>query len=166
MTKLLIRKASIHDAASIREIYLPYVENSTVTLEIEVPSVDELECRMQKTLKSFPYLVALEDDKIIGYAYAGKFRQRQGYSHCAEISLYLRENNRGKGLGHALLTSLENALIEQDISTLVSVIESSNTGSLKFHEKNGFIQSGFLPRIGYKFDRWLDIHLLTKQIQI
>lgn len=165
MSLLLVRPAETSDATGILEIYKPYVTDSTVTFEIEVPSLEEMERRITETRKSFPYLVAEQDHQIIGYAYAGKFRQRQAYAQSAEISLYLKQEIRGNGLGYALLSALELALKEQGIYTLVSIIESSNVGSLKFHEKNGFIRSGYLGRIGYKFDKWLDIHLLTKQIQ-
>lgn len=165
MTNLFIRPVKESDAEQILEIYRPYVLDTTVTFEVDLPDVDEIRRRIRETRQSFPYLVAEENSKVIGYAYAGKFRSRQAYAQSAEISLYLNQKIRGKGLGNALLSTLELALIEQDIYTLVSIIESSNVGSLKFHEKNGFIRSGYLPRIGYKFDKWLDIHLLTKQIQ-
>lgn len=164
MQEILIRNATLEDAENIHNIYRYYVENTTITFETEVPTVEEIRSRIEQTLISYPYLVAEYENQFIGYTYAGPFRKRKAYSSSAEISLYLDNEIRGKGFGRALLSNLEIQLREKGIHTMVSVIESSNTGSLRFHEKNGFINAGYLPRIGYKFDKWLDIQILTKQI--
>lgn len=165
MTNTHIRPATLFDADKILQIYKPYVLDTTVTFETEVPSIEEIQERIMTTTLQYPYLVAEYENDIIGYAYAGRFRKRQAYAQSAEISLYLKQHVRGNGFGIALLSALEMALRNQDIYTIISVVESSNIGSLRFHEKNGFIRAGYLPRIGYKFDKWLDIHLLTKQIK-
>ncbi len=164
MQEILIRSAQIEDAENILNIYKYYVENTTITFETDVPSVEEMKERIETTLKTHPYLVAEYESQLIGYTYAGLFRKRKAYSSSAEISLYLSNEITGKGFGKALLSNLEIQLRDQGVHTLVSIIESSNTGSLRFHEKNGFINAGYLPRIGYKFDKWLDIQILTKQI--
>lgn len=165
MTDIIIRPVSLSDAERILEIYKPYVLETTVTFETELPTLEEIQDRILTTTLTYPYLIAEYEGKVVGYAYAGRFRKRQAYAQSAEISLYLDQNIRGKGLGKALLSALEMELRKIDIYTIISIIESSNVGSLRFHEKNGFIRAGYLPRIGFKFDKWLDIHLLTKQIK-
>ncbi|MGY4104176.1 N-acetyltransferase family protein [Ignavigranum ruoffiae] len=164
MSELFIRTAQKSDAAAILEIYQPYVSQSTVTFETVTPSLAEIEHRILHTLTNYPYLVGEIDGQIIGYAYARRFRERQAYASTAEMSLYLDRTIRGKGYGQLLLSALENALQDRGISNLISIVEASNYGSLKFHEKNGFIRSGFLARVGYKFDQWLDIHILSKAL--
>lgn len=165
MTNIQIRPVTLLDAQRILEIYQPYVLETTITFETELPSIEEIQERIMTTTLQYPYIIAEYEGEIVGYAYAGRFRKRQAYAQSAEISLYLDQNIRGKGFGKALLYALEMQLREQDVYTLISIVESSNIGSLKFHEKNGFIRAGYLPRIGHKFDKWLDIHLLTKQIK-
>lgn len=84
-----IRVATEEDAESIQRIYAPYVENTAVTFEYDVPSVDEFRRRIANTLKEYPYLVAVEQERMVGYAYASSFHARAAYKHTAEVSIYL-----------------------------------------------------------------------------
>lgn len=166
MSELLIRNATVADAKAILKIYQPYVLETTVTFETVTPTLKDIEQRISQTLASYPYLIGEKEGQVIGYAYARRFRERQAYASTAEMSLYLDRDIRGKGYGQFLLSALERALQDQGISNLISIVEASNYGSLKFHEKNGFLRSGFLPRVGYKFDQWLDIHILSKALML
>ena len=88
------RLAKKSDAKRLLEIYKPYVEKTVITFEYEVPTIAEFEKRIEKIGSRYPYIVAIENDKIIGYAYAGAYRERAAYDWVVELSIYLDENER------------------------------------------------------------------------
>ena len=100
--KLQIRVATKEDAEALLAIYAPYVEKTAITFEYEVPSIEEFRCRIQETLKKYPYLVAEKNGKIVGYAYAGAFHARPAYDWAVETSIYVSELQKGEGIGKAL----------------------------------------------------------------
>ena len=167
-----IRLATIEDALSIRKIYEPYVLNTAVSFEYDVPSVQEFERRITNTLKEYPYLVAIQNDEIIGYCYAGAFHARQAYKHSAELSIYLRQDVKRQGIGKLLYTKIEEMLLKQNIYILHACIASPdiidehlNDDSPKFHEKMGFKLAGRHDRCGYKFGKWYSIIWMDKLIK-
>lgn len=167
-----IRLATIDDASSIRKIYEPYVRNTAVSFEYDVPSIQEFENRIMQTLKEYPYLVAIQNDEIVGYCYAGAFHSRQAYKHSAELSIYLRQDVRGRGIGKALYTRIEELLLKQNVYILHACIASVeitdeylNDDSPKFHEKMGFQLVGRHERCGYKFGKWYSIIWMDKLIK-
>ena len=91
---LTIRPANLADAQAIQVIYAPYVEKTAITFEYEVPSVQEFENRINKTLETYPYLVAEEDGQVLGYAYASTYYARTAYNWTTELSIYLHEDAR------------------------------------------------------------------------
>ena len=93
-----IRIATIEDAEEIRTVYAPYVINTAVSFEYDVPTTEEFKIRIENTLKNYPYLVAIENDSIVGYAYASSFHSREAYQHSAELSVYIKEEKRRKGI--------------------------------------------------------------------
>ena len=102
MSYLRIRAAAVEDAAELLEIYKPYVEHTAITFEYEVPSVEEFAARITKTLQKYPYLVAEYEGRLIGYAYAGAFKERAAYDWSIETSVYVREDMKRMGVGRAL----------------------------------------------------------------
>ena len=119
---LTIRPVKLSDAKAIQSIYAPYVEKTAITFEYEVPSVQEFENRINKTLETYPYLVAEENGQVLGYAYASTYYARTAYNWTTELSIYLHEDARGRGLGSQLYDALEKEL--KSIS-LVSIIEDA-----------------------------------------
>ena len=117
-----IRIATTDDAKVIREIYAPYVLNTAVSFEYEIPSIAEFQNRIENTLKEYPYLVAVENDIVVGYSYAGPFHSREAYKHSAELSVYVRQDYRGKGVGSSLYLKIEELLIKQNIYTVHACI--------------------------------------------
>ena len=101
-----IRQASIEDAPSLLSIYRPYVENTAITFEEDLPSLEDFQHRMASTLERYPYLAALSDGRIAGYAYAGPFHPRKAYDHAAELSIYIAPPFHHRGLGKALYGQL------------------------------------------------------------
>lgn len=167
-----IRTATPDDAAALLAIYAPYVENTGVTFELEVPSVETFRGRIEHTLEKFPYLVATDDDgSPVGYAYAGILRPRPAYNHCVEVSIYIREDMRRGGIGSILYTELEKRLQNMGIKNLYASItwtESDNSHltrqSPSFHEKMGYRKVGHFHRCGYKFGEWFDMIWMEKFI--
>ena len=99
----VIRPATVRDAPALLEIYAPYVEQTAITFEYTVPSLEDFTGRIRKTLEVYPYLVAQQDGRILGYAYADRFQQRAAYDWAVEVSVYIRHDARHLGLGRPAL---------------------------------------------------------------
>lgn len=159
-----IRIASIDDAKSILEIYAPYIEKTNITFEYDVPSVEEMRQRIEKTLKDYPYLVALKDHQIVGYAYASRYASRKAYDWDCELSIYVADNIHQQGVGKELYEALLSLLKIMNIQNVYACITHPNIKSENFHKKFGFETVGIFHRCGYKFDTWHDIVWMEKRI--
>ena len=168
-----IRVAVPEDAPAIREIYFPYVVDTAISFEYEVPSIEEFRNRIRNTLKDYPYLVAVEDGTIVGYAYAGPLYARKAYQHAAELSVYVKWDRRGQGIGRCLYQELEKILIHQNVYTVHACIASPDRenkdehlidDSEKFHKKMGFETAGRHEKCGYKFGKWYSVVWMDKVI--
>lgn len=157
MNDLNIREASVRDALRLLEIYGPYVTDTVITFEYEVPSLEEFTSRICNIQKRYPYLVCEEAGRVIGYAYADTYMIRPAYDWCAEISIYVDKDCRGKGAGKALYKALFKKLKEMHILNLYAVITSENEKSIKFHKNLGFETFAVFEKAGYKQGRWLDV---------
>ena len=113
---LRIRMAVPEDAGTLLKIYEPYVKNTCITFEYQVPSVEEFTQRIRETLKKYPYLIAEQNGEILGYAYASPFKGRPAYDWAVETTVYLKVNVRGNGIGRQLYTALEDILRRQNIT--------------------------------------------------
>ena len=162
----MIRLAREADVPAMLAIYAPYVTDTTITFEYEVPTQQAFLERFRKTTAEFPWLVWEEAGKILGYAYACHPFERAAYAWCAEPSIYLSPEARGKGIGRKLYTALEELLKIQGFRMLYALITGENEGSLRFHEKLGYTFAGKLQTAGYKMGRWCSVFWLEKQLQI
>ncbi|MBQ8514258.1 MAG: N-acetyltransferase [Ruminococcus sp.] len=172
-TKTYIRPVSITDAEELLAIYAPYVENTAVTFEYDVPSAEEFTERIRSTLTRYPYLAAVEDGKITGYAYAGAFKSRSAYDWSAEVSIYVKKGHHGQGIGRMLYAALEDRLRRQNIVNLYACIASTETedgsltrDSIRFHERMGYRLVGEFRKCGCKFGRWYDMVWMEKWIGV
>lgn len=164
-----IRPAVPQDAEALLQIYMPYVQNTAISFEYTVPSVAEFTDRIRKTLTHYPYLVALRDDKIVGYAYASAFKSRTAYGWGVESSIYVSESCRGGGIGRMLYEKLESVLRRQNILNLNACI-AFPTGedvhltddSAKFHARMGFKTVAHFHQCGFKFNTWYDMIWMEK----
>ena len=170
-TELTIRMAKSSDARELLEIYGPYVENTAISFEYTVPSVDEFACRIEKTLQFYPYLVAEIDGRIVGYAYVSPFKEREAYAWAGETTIYIREGWKGKGCGKQLYLALEEILKKQKIQNLNACIayteqedEHLTNASMEFHSHMGYQMVGTFHKCGYKFGRWYDMIWMEKMI--
>lgn len=170
---ILIRTASEADAKQLRKIYAYYVENTAITFEYEVPSLEEFTHRIRETLKSYPYMVAVVDGEIAGYIYAGRFRTRAAYDWCAAASIYLDKQYHGMGIGRMLYAKLEELLVKQNIVSVYAAVaepveedEYLTYNSKHFHEAMGYKIVARFQECGSKFGRWYNIIEMEKIIGI
>lgn len=154
---MLIRPATPADAAACLAIYRPFVETSHSTFETEVPSVAAFAERMQRFLATHPWLVAVEGECVIGYAYAAPFKDRTAYQWTAEVSVYIAPGHRRRGLGRALYAALLDRLRAQGYLNAVGLIAQPNEASVALHEALGFARVAWLPKPGFKLGRWHDV---------
>ena len=167
----MIREAKPEDAKALLDIYAYYVENTAVTFEYEVPGTDAFRKRIVRTLEGYPYLVLEEDGILLGYAYAGVFKNRPAYSRCCELSIYLSRGARGRGCGRMLYEALEAELKQRGFLNLYACIadpivedEYLTRNSEQFHRHLGFAKVGEFHRCGYKFGRWYNMIWMEKLI--
>ena len=159
-----IRVVKIEDAKAIRDIYAPYVLNTTITFEYEVPTIEEMENRIKKTIEHYPYLVAVINDKVVGYAYASTFKGRRAYDWACELSIYVDMNVRGQGVGKCLYNELFQYLNLMNMKGLYACLGYPNEASEKFHQSFGFKTIGHFQKCGYKFNQWIDMIWMEKHI--
>ena len=162
---LNVRTVELQDAEKLVSIYRPYVEHTAITFDYTVPSVHEFEEKISKTIQSYPFLVVVEGDDLLGYAYASEFYPKDAYKWTAEITIYLDEKARGKGVGEKLYTELERQLYDKGMCRLTSCIAYPDEGSISFHEKRGFRKVAHFEKVGYKFNRWYDVVWYQKDIR-
>lgn len=158
------RKAELSDAHALSEIYRPYVEQTSVTLEYDTPSEAEFSARISEISAEFPYIVCEIDGQIAGYAYAHKYKERFGYRFCAELSIYLKTDHRKMGLGTALYKMLIDLLTEMGYKNLYGVVTDPNPGSFALHRSLGFEEVGREHLAGFKLGEWHDVVIFEKQI--
>ena len=164
MSRVEIVMAEAFDAEAILSIYAPYVLTTPVTFETEVPSVSAFAQRIEDVSGTFPYLLLFLDSELVGYAYAHKQRERAAFGWNAELSVYLRMDCCGRGLGRPLYELLIDLLSMQGYVNVYGVITGSNVGSIAMHEKMGFKTIGIHEKTGFKFGEWHDTVWMHKRI--
>ena len=152
-----IRKVTLEDAEQIVEIYNYYIKNTHHTFETAPLSADVMEKRIRKVNDDYPYLVAKDGGIICGYAYASQFKLRQAYDFASEVSIYVKNDAKKRGIGTMLYERLFDELEDTDIHSIVAGIALPNDGSVRFHEKLGFKKVAHFSEIGYKLGRWIDV---------
>ena len=162
MEKIMLRPVTVADAAELVSIYAPYVEQTAVTYECEVPSVEEFQGRIANTTKNYPYLAAVENGIILGYAYASAFHPRAAFRWTAEVTVYLRKEAHGRGIGRMLYEALEEKLKKQNVQTVIALIADPNPESVAFHEKMGYRVAGRLANCAYKLGQWRGMYYMEK----
>ena len=160
----MIRAAEKADVPAMLAIYAPYVLETTITFEYAVPTLSEFEDRFSAVTEKLPWLVWEEAGAVLGYAYASLPFTRAAYAWCAEPSIYLRSDARGRGIGKRLYAALEAILLELGYVVSYAIITGENTPSLAFHYALGYRKCGELVNSGQKFGRWLDVYWLEKRL--
>jgi len=163
---LLIRPSTPADLPAITAIYGWNVLNGTGTFELDPPDEPEMARRRDDVLsKGLPWLVALRDGAVLGYAYANHFRPRKAYRFCLEDSVYLAPEAKGQGLGKLLLAELLGRCEAAGARQMLAVIgDSANLGSIGVHRTLGFEHIGVMKAAGWKFDQWRDVVIMQKAL--
>ena len=170
MNEITIRTATISDAPVILDIYGYYVANTAISMEYDVPTLENFRGRIADTLENeYPYLVAEQDGRVIGYAYAGKFHPRAAFYRSAEVSIYIHKDAQKCGLGRRLYEEIEAKLAEQGILNVYASIaytdvedEYLTNNSTQFHEHMGYKKVAQFNNCCIKFGRWYHLIWMEK----
>ncbi|WP_193041037.1 MULTISPECIES: GNAT family N-acetyltransferase [unclassified Pseudomonas] len=154
----MIRDATEQDLPAIRDIYNDAVLNTTAIWNEQLVDLANRQAWFTaRQAQRYPILVAVDNDEVTGYASFGDWRPFEGYRYSVEHSVYVRNDQRGKGLGPRLMQTLIERARAGGKHVMVAAIESSNQASLRLHERLGFMTTGQMPQVGIKFGRWLDL---------
>lgn len=171
MPNIRIRPAEERDIPAMLAVYAPYVEETAVSFEYAVPSPEEFRARLARVQGFYPWLVAEQEGRVLGYAYASRFHPRAAYDWSVEVSIYLGRQERGRGLGRQLYEALEAMLRAQNVLSAYACIahteapdEYLDHASIRFHERMGYRLTGTFPNCGYKFGRWYGMVWMEKRL--
>lgn len=160
----IFRLAKEADAGRLRDIYRPYVTDTAVTFEYDVPSVAEFASRIRHISAQYPYLVCEEGGEIAEYAYLSPFRERAAYDWDVETSVYIEERFQNRGIGSGFYARLLAFAEELGYYNAYGVVTLPNAGSLALHRAFGFEDAGIWHRCGYKLGRWHDVICLERHL--
>ncbi len=154
---LLIRDAALEDAASILNIYSPYIIDTSITFETEIPSVDDFRSRIASVTSMYPWFVAESNGVVAGYAYASRHKERAAYRWCVDFAIYISPSFQGKGLGSLLYGELIGVVKALGYYNAFGIISLPNEASVRLHESYGFVKTAHIRSAGYKRGSWHDI---------
>jgi L-amino acid N-acyltransferase YncA len=157
---LTIRPATLNDLGQITEIYNDAIAKTTATFDTEPKTLEQQESWFSSHDAGHPVLVAEEDGLVLGWASLSQWSDRCAYSATAEISVYVREENRGKGIGKQLMKATIQAGKEAGLHTIIARIAGSNKISVDLCKSFGFQYIGTMREVGKKFGQLLDVHLM------
>lgn len=166
MPQVHIRPAAATDLPAITAIYREAVLHGTATFELDPPDLAEMTRRFEAlTTGGFPYLVAVMEDVVVGYAYAGPYRPRPAYRFAVENSVYLDPAAQGQRIGTRLMQDLIAASEQRGYRQMIAVIgDSANAASIGVHVRSGFEMIGTHRNVGFKFGRWLDTVMMQRDL--
>lgn len=152
-----IRLATINDSDSILKIYAPFITDTVITFEYQVPTETEFRNRMAGIQKEYPWIVCEIDNCIVGYAYASRFHEREAYQWSADFSIYIHPEYHRKHIGKALYYALCELLKLQGFYNAYALVTMPNRNSESLHESFGFKTTGVCHNVGYKLGSWHDV---------
>lgn len=168
-SQIIVRPCFQQDLEFVQVIYGHHVMTGTGTFELEPPSLTEMTDRWSRIVtRNWPFLVAVPTNdlsRVLGFAYAGQFRDRPAYATTFEDSIYVGPNAIRQGVGQLLMAELLSMLRGDGVREVLAVIgDSANAGSIGLHQKAGFHHVGVLTNVGFKFGRWLDVVLMQRSL--
>lgn len=156
-SKIGLRPAEPRDAEAIAEIYAPIVRDTAISFETEPPSAAVMAERIESTLQQRPWLVATDGDEVLGYAYASEHRQRAAYRWSVDVTAYIAQSARRRGIGRRLYGALIPMLRMQGFRSAFAGIALPNDASVGLHEAVGFEPLGVYRDVGFKLEAWRDV---------
>jgi phosphinothricin acetyltransferase len=154
---MMIRPVRLCDAPAICDIYNYYVRFTCITPEEEDITTGEMERRITEVTENFPWLVSVENDEIIGYAYLHHYIARSAYRFAVEDSIYIKHGLTGNDSGSRLMAALLDEARKMGKHSVMALMEAGNQASEALHRKFGFTETGRFKEAGFKFDRWVDV---------
>lgn len=154
---VMVREGEPADAEGCRTIYAPFVEETWISFEEEVPSIREMARRIEGYGSSHGWVVAADEDEIVGYAYGSPHRLRHAYRFSCDVAIYIPPERAGQGIGRMLYQSLFPLLAKNDVHAAYAGIALPNDASEALHEAVGFTPVGIYREVGWKFGAWRDV---------
>lgn len=145
------------DSRSISEIYNHYIADTTVSFEVDCLSVEDMETRIAHIAERYPYYVFEVNGKIMGFCYAHPWKERAAYEKTLETTVYLSHDAKYQGIGRQLMMRLIEECRQRGYVSLIACITAENIESCEFHKKLGFEKVSHFHKVGYKFNRFLDV---------
>lgn len=164
MGELTIRRTGLDDAVAIAALYAPFVATSQATFEEVPPDAAEVARRISGGEIDYPWLVAEEDGRLLGYASSGCFRQPSAYRWAVETGVYIAESAQRRGVARALMAGLIDALVEAGFVTAIASVSLPNAASAGLHEALGYTLAGRIRAPGYKLGAWVDIEYWQRHL--
>jgi phosphinothricin acetyltransferase len=166
MTHPMLRAAVPADLPAITAIYAHHVRTGLASFETEPPALAEMTQRYSSiTAGGYPYLVAVQEGAVLGYAYASAYRARPAYRFTVEDSIYVAPEAVGRGIGRALLARLVAECEQRGYRQMLAVIgDSANEASIAVHRACGFTKKAVLDAVGFKFGRWVDSVVMQRPL--
>jgi len=166
MNNTYMRFAVEEDAESILSIYGPYILDTVITFEYEIPSIIEFKQRIKNIIREYPFIVYVVDEKIVAYAYAHRQMERAAYQWNVELSVYVDMKYKRQGIGSKLYNVLIEILKLQNICNVYGCVTVPNDCSEGLHGSLGFEKIGIYHNTGYKFNSWHNVAWFEKNIAI
>jgi L-amino acid N-acyltransferase YncA len=158
LNEIRVRCAEVSDAGTVAAIYNHYVRTTTITFEEAEVESEEMARRIAYVhSRRLPWHVAIERDKIVGYAYATPWRSRSAYRFAVEVTVYVDAGRTRMGIGTSLYTELLNTIRQEGFQTAIAGLALPNAESEALHRRSGFEKVAHFKRVGFKFDRWIDV---------
>ncbi|NGP16686.1 GNAT family N-acetyltransferase [Devosia aurantiaca] len=165
MSSFQLRPFQWSDVPAITTIYRHYVDHTAITFDTEAPGEEAIAEKYAGLKKlGHPLIIAEREGRTVGYAYASFYRPRAAYRFTCEDSIYLDPEEKGRGIGKALLTELLEQSRAFGFKQMLAVITADTANSIAIHEKFGFKRVGYYEAVGLKFDRWHDIVHLQRAL--
>lgn len=166
-----IEKVTAEDTPELLSIYEPYVRDTAISFEYDVPTLEEFRSRIINISSKYPYIKAVDNGEITGYAYANTFKDRKAYDWSVETTIYVKQDRHRTGIGKLLYNELEKSLRNMGILNMnacIAVPEEEDDhltdASYRFHKSMGFTLAGRFHKAGYKFNTWYDMIWLEKML--
>lgn len=159
-----MRQAGPDDAEACAAIYAPYVRETAISFELEPPTAEQMQARIEAALRTHTWVVLEEDGRVVGYAYGGPLHARAAYRWSCEVSVYVEAGRRRSGVGRALYEALFARLAERGYVRAVAGMTLPNESSAALHRALGFESVGVYREIGFKFDAWHDVEMLQRSL--
>ena len=157
--QMKVRPATRDDLPGILEIYNEAVLNTTATYDYEPRTLEHRAAWFEDHVKNnLPVFVAAQEDgRVVGWSALNRYHDRKGYQFTTENSVYVAADQRGRGIGKALMPPLITAAHERGLRAILAAIDGENEASIRLHAAFGFEKVGYFRQVGFKFDRWLDV---------